>query len=58
MDFYTTTPTVGAKSFFVFDDNVVTQDSVNSIGVEVETLVIESNQAAFEAFLQSSAGLV
>lgn len=47
--------TVGARSYLISDDNVVTQDSVNSIAAEAETLVFEFNHAAFEDFLRSSA---
>lgn len=56
MDFYTMTTIAGARSYFVYDDNVITQDSFNSIDVEVETVVIEFNQAAFEEFFRNSVG--
>lgn len=56
MNLYTMATTVGAKSQFVSDNNVVAQDSISSNGVDVEILVIEFNQAAYEGFLHSYAG--
>lgn len=58
MNFHTTATTVGAKSYFISDEHVVVQDLVNLIGAGVKTLFMEFVQAAYERFLQGSAGSV
>lgn len=56
MTSYTMATIVGANSYFVSNDMMVVQDSVNLISASVETLVMEFNQAAYEKFLQGFMG--
>lgn len=39
---------------FISDELLVAQDNVKSIGKTIESLVIESNQAALEEYLSGS----
>lgn len=42
--------TVGGNSHFVFDEILVAQGFVDYIGVAMDTLIIEFDHAAYEAF--------
>lgn len=58
LNFYMMVTTEGANSHFFSDEDVVAHDSVSFIDAGVETLIVDFDQAAYEKFLQGSAGLV
>lgn len=49
------TTTMGGGSRFVSGELIVEQDAVNRIGVAVDSLVVEFDQAKYEAYLYSLA---